>query len=70
MEPIEALHKDYESTLSFIDKCDDHMFKIKNWALITTSAIIAFSISREMPLIVLVNIVLISAFIYMELIYK
>lgn len=70
MEPIEALQKDYESTLSFIDKCDDHMFKIKNWALITTSAIIAFSISRDQDLIVLVNPVLILAFMYLELIYK
>ena len=70
MEPIEALQKDYESTLSFIDKCDDHMFKIKNWALITTSAIIAFSISRDKDLIVLVNLVLILAFMYLELIYK
>jgi len=54
----------------FIDKCDSHMFKIKNWALITTSAIIAFSISRDKDLIVLVNLVLILAFMYLELIYK
>lgn len=70
MEKIEALHKDYETTLAFIDKCDDHMFKIKNWALITTSAVIAFSFSRDKELIVLVNLILIFAFIYLELIYK
>lgn len=70
MEPIEALEKDYESTLGFIDKCDEHMFKIKNWALITTSTVIAFSISRDKDLIVLVNLVLILAFLYLELIYK
>ena len=70
MEPIDALQKDYESTLRFIDKCDDHIFKIKNWALITTSAIIAFSISRDKDMIVLVNLVLILAFMYLELIYK
>jgi hypothetical protein len=70
MKPIDALERDYESTLAFIDKCDDHMFKIKNWALITTSAVIAFSISRDKHLIVLVNLVLILAFIYLELIYK
>jgi hypothetical protein len=70
MEPIEALQKDYESTLGFIDKCDEHMFKIKNWALITTSAIIAFSISKDEDSIVLVNLVLILAFMYLELIYK
>ena len=42
----------------------------QNWALITTSAVIAFSISREKDLIVLVNLVLILAFMYLELIYK
>lgn len=70
MRLIDALKQDYESTLSFIDKCDDHMFKIKNWALVTTSAVIAFSISRDEDLVVLVNLVLIVAFMYLELIYK
>jgi len=70
MQLIEAVMADYESTLGFIDKCDDHMFKIKNWALVTTSAVIAFSISRDQDLIVLVNLVLIPAFMYLEVIYK
>ena len=70
MQLIEALKEDYESTLGFIDKCDDLMFKIKNWALVTTSAVIAFSISRDQDSIVLVNLVLILAFMYLELIYK
>ena len=52
MLAIETLQKDYVTTLGFIDKCDDHMFKIKNCALITTSAVIAFSISRDKNLIV------------------
>lgn len=29
MQLIDALKQDYESTLGFIDKCDDHMFKMK-----------------------------------------
>ncbi len=70
MQPIEILKCDYESTLAFIDKCDDHMFKIKNWALITTSAVIAFAISRDKDLLVLVNLGLAFAFLYLELIYK
>ena len=70
MKAIEALEKDYQSTLAFIDKCDDHMFKIKNWALVTTSAVVAFSITRDKDLLVLVNLGLILAFLYLELTYK
>tara|TARA_R110002049_G_scaffold130820_1_gene289286 strand:+ start:24462 stop:24923 length:462 start_codon:yes stop_codon:yes gene_type:complete len=70
MDPVKALTSDYDSTLSFIDKCDAHMFRIKNWALITTSAIVAYSISSGTEFVVLVNLVLIPAFLYLELIYK
>lgn len=70
MQPIEIVTEDYDRTLSFIDKCDDHIFKIKNWALVTSSAVIAFSISRDKDAIVLVNMVLLPAFLYLELIYK
>lgn len=70
MESMKALTMDYESTCAFIDKCDEHMFKVKNWALITTSAVIAFSISSGKDLVVFSNLLLIPAFLYMELIYK
>ena len=70
MDPVKALTLDYESTLDFIDKCDNHIFTIKNWALITSSAVIAFSISTSMGFIVLVNLLLIPAFLYLELIHK
>jgi uncharacterized membrane protein len=70
MQPIEALREDFSQTLGFIDKCDDHIFKIKNWALITSSAIIAFSISQDYDAIALINLALLVAFIYLELIYK
>lgn len=70
MKPIETLKEDFSQTLGFIDKCDDHIFKIKNWALITSSAVIAYSISKEQHLIVLVNLILLLAFLYLELIYK
>lgn len=70
MDPIKALTSDYDSTLNFIDKCDTHMFRVKNWALITTSAVIAYSISSSTEFVVLVNLILIPAFLYLELIYK
>lgn len=48
MQPIEILKEDFAQTVGFIDKCDDHIFKIKNWALLTSSAVIAFSISQNL----------------------
>lgn len=70
MHPIEALKEDFSQTLGFIDKCDEHIFKIKNWALITSSAVIAFSVSQDQDAIALANLPLLLAFIYLELIYK
>lgn len=70
MQPIDALRDDFVQTLGFIDKCDDHIFKIKNWALLTSSAVIAFSISQDHDAIALSNLALLLAFIYLELIYK
>lgn len=70
MQPIDALREDFAQTLGFIDKCDDHIFKIKNWALLTSSAVIAFSISQDHDVIALANLPLLLAFIYLELIYK
>ncbi|HEV7607225.1 MAG TPA: hypothetical protein VGO61_07800 [Steroidobacteraceae bacterium] len=70
MQPIDALKEDFAQTLSFIDKCDSHIFTIKNWALFTSSAVIAFSISQHEDVIALANLALLFAFIYLELIYK
>lgn len=70
MKPIEALEKDFAQTLGFIDKCDDHIFKVKNWALVTSSAVIAFSVAQDQALIALANLALLVAFLYLELIYK
>ena len=70
MKPIDILREDFAQTVAFIDKCDDHIFKIKNWALLTSSAVIAFSISQNRPVIALANLALLIAFIYLELIYK
>jgi hypothetical protein len=70
MQPIEVLREDFAQTLAFIDKCDNHMFTVKNWALITTSAVIAFSITQNHYRVAFVNVGLLVAFIYLELIYK
>lgn len=70
MQPIDTLKEDFAQSLGFIDKCDDHIFKIKNWALLTSSAVIAFSVSQDHDAIALANLALLSAFIYLELIYK
>ena len=69
-DAIEILREDLSQTLSFIDKCDDHMFKVKNWALVTTSAVIAFAIARDRDYLPLANIAFCFAFIYLELMYK
>ena len=70
MNPIDIIHNDFEQTVAFIDKCDEHIFKIKNWALFTSSAVIAFSVAQDHDLIALANLALLVAFIYLELIYK
>ena len=70
MEPIAALKEDFAQTLEFIDKCDNHIFQIKNWALLTSSAVVAYSMSQRQHSIALANIALLVAFLYLELIYK
>lgn len=70
MQPLDVLREDFAQTLGFIDKCDDHIFKIKNWALLTSSAVIAFSVSQDHDSLALANLALLFAFIYLELIYK
>ena len=66
MQPIEILKEDFAQTVGFIDKCDDHIFKIKNWALLTSSAVIAFSISQNHHVIALANLALLVAHPWMR----
>ena len=70
MNSIEILTEDFAQTLDFIDKCDVHIFKIKNWALITSSAVVAFAVSQNHDFISLANLVFLICFIYLELIQK
>ena len=62
MQPIEILREDFAQTFGFIDKCDEHIFKIKNWALLTSSAVIAFSISQKHDILALANLALLLSF--------
>lgn len=67
---IETLKEDFAQTLAFIDKCDDHIFRIKNWALLTSSGVIAFAVAKNKAAVALTNLGLLVAFMYLELIYK
>ena len=66
----ELVKRDYQACLNFIDKCDDHLFKIKNWVLFTVSAVIAFSFHKNTSWICHVNYPIIISFLYLELVYK
>ena len=70
MERSELIYTDYQATLAYIDKCDDHLFKIRNWALIAASAVIAFSFSSKIMFIAWANVLLIPSFLYIELVDK
>ena len=70
MEKIDILREDFSQTLAFIDKCDSHIFKIKNWAIITSSAVIAFAVSQNHDVLSLANIPLMFPFLYLHLMYK
>ena len=67
---IEVLKLDYEKTLAFIDKTDLLIFKIRNWAILTSSAVIAFGFTKDSYFILTLNLFVISAFLFIELIYK
>ena len=61
---------DYEVTRNFIDKIDGQLFQIKGWALFTASGVIAYGVSQKSEFILLTNIVVVSAFCFLEMIYK
>ena len=70
MNKDELIKRDYQACLNFIDKCDDHLFKIKNWVLFTVSAVIAFSFHKNTSWICLANYPIVISFLYIELVYK
>jgi len=70
LNSIDLLKEDFAQTLAFIDKCDNHIFQIKNWAILTSSAVVAFSVSQGHNGFALANPALLIPFMYLELIYK
>jgi len=66
----DLLKIDYDKTLAFVDKMDDILFRIKNWAIVTSGAIIALAISINNRYALLVNLLLIYCFLVLELFYK
>jgi len=69
-DEIEIIKLDYEKTLSVLDKIENLLFQIKNWAVISCSAIIVFGISQKSMLILCTNFFLVLAFCFLEIIYK
>ena len=67
---IDILKLDYEKTLAFVDKTDLLIFKIRNWVILTSSGVIAFGFTKDSYLILSLNVFIISAFMFIELIYK
>lgn len=67
---LSLLREDFSQTLGFIDKCDDHIFKIRNWALLTASAVVAYSFTSNHEGLAFANIALLLPFMYLELMYK
>ncbi len=66
----ELLKFDYEKTLAFLDKADGWLFQIRNWALVSCSAVVTYAVSIERTIVLLANIFLILCFCIFELIYK
>ena len=55
---LELLLLDYKITQSFIDKLDDHLFRIKNWVITTDGAIFALAITTKVKSVLIVNLIL------------
>ncbi len=67
---LQLLKYDYDKTLAFIDKADEWFFRIRNMAVVSSAAIIAFGISERQVLIVCVVPFVVLGFWFYELIYK
>ena len=70
MTKEEILIKDYEVTQAFIDKIDGFLFWIRNWAIVSSSAVIVYSLTSEYRYIVFSNFLIVLGFLFVELIQK
>jgi hypothetical protein len=67
---MDFLKLDYEAARAVVDKLDGQLFAVRNWAVTTTGAIAALSLSVEQPLVLLVGLVPTVLFAFLELMYK
>jgi hypothetical protein len=67
---MDFLKLDFEAARAVVDKLDGQLFAVRNWAVTTTGAIAALSLSVEQPLVVLVGLVPTMLFAFLELMYK
>lgn len=67
---FETIRYDYDKTVAFIDKLDDQIFRMKGWALMTCSAVIAYGISRGDRRVLCANFFIVLAFLFQEMAYK
>lgn len=67
---MDLLKLDYEAARAVVDKLDGQLFAVRNWAVTTTGAIAALSLSVERPLVLLAGLVPTVLFAVLELMYK
>lgn len=70
MKKEEILIKDYELTQAYIDKIDRFLFWIRNWAIVACSGVIVFGVTKNEQYIILSNLFILLAFLFLELIQK
>jgi hypothetical protein len=63
---IDLLKLEYEVSRSLIDKLDSRLFIVRNWAITTTGAIVALSLTVDQPRVLIVGAVAALFFAYLE----
>jgi uncharacterized membrane protein len=67
---LDLLKLDYEAARAVVDKLDNHLFAVRNWAVTTIGAIAALSATVDKPPVLLVGLVPTFLFGVLELMYK
>jgi hypothetical protein len=67
---IDLLKFDYQVARSLIDKFENHIFVVRNWAVTTTGAIVAISLTADQRIVLVVGLVPPLFFGLLELIYQ
>lgn len=69
-DECDLLKLDYKTTIAFLDKADGWLFQIRNWAAVSSSAVVAYSVSKDNLLVLGLAPFLVMGFWFFELIYK